>query len=174
MKNIILVLLIALAISSTDYDDRNYHIYDVYTNTKYPVDVTRYPQMFLPAGHSYFFRLPVKPNDNMQIMITVQRNAIIDFKVDVCPFSYRPSDAEITIGNEACVNNLYYTKTIEATYELYSFPFTTSSNVNYITAHVQNLNSLYYMDVYIYSEKDYYGQSYSVKDIDVLKKSLIP
>ena len=156
MRNIIFALLLALALCSSDTDDRNYHIFNIYTNERYTVDVTRYPQMFLPAGHSYFFSLPVQPNDDVRINIRVEANAIVDFKVDVCPFNYKPSDAEILTGNAACANNLMFQKTFDGTYDVYSFPFSTSSTVTYATIHVQNLNALYYMDVLV----DSYYYSY--------------
>ena len=112
--------------------------------------------MFLPAGHSYFFSLPVQPDDDLRINLRVEANALIDFKVDVCPFNYKPSDAEILTGNAACANNLMFQKTFDGTYDVYSFPFSTSSTVTYATIHVQNLNALYYMDVLV----DSYYYSY--------------
>ena len=153
---ICLFLLVALALSSTDYHQGTNHLYYVQFNTRYTVDMRRYTEGFLPAGHSYFFSLPVQPNDDVRINIRVEANAIVDFKVDVCPFNYKPSDAEILTGNVACANNLLFQKTFDGVYDVYTFPFSTSSTVTYATIHVQNLNALYYMDVLV----DSYYYSY--------------
>ena len=152
MKISILLLLIGSILSSTDYDEKYYHFYDITFNERYYVDVTRYDEGYLPGGHNYYFRLGVYPNDKMEIQCTVQRYAIIAFKVDVCPFTYKPSNNDVYHGNAYCANGLSGEKTEYETYDRYTYPFSTSENVNYLAVHLQNYQSLNYLDVYIYSE----------------------
>ena len=156
MNKITLFLLFALAMCSSDYSDYDYgnsHLYYIQFNKRYTVDVNRYPERYLPAGHSYYFGLSVEPDDQMHVECRVQPNAVIDFKVDVCPFYSQPSPTECITGNNACANGLSGTKSSESDHDLYVYPFSTSTNVNYISVHLQNSHSLYYLDVLIYSEK---------------------
>ena len=156
MYKITLFLLFALAMCSSDYSDYDYgnsHLYYIKFNKRYTVDVNRYPDRYLPAGHSYYFGLAVEPDDEMHVECRVQPDAVIDFKVDVCPFYSEPSPAELITGNAACANGLKGTMSKESDHDLYVYPFSTSTNVYYISAHLQNSHSLYYLDVLIYSEK---------------------
>ena len=89
----------------------------------------------------------------MHVECRVQPDAVIDFKVDVCPFYSEPSPAELITGNAACANGLKGTMSKESDHDLYVYPFSTSTNVYYISTHLQNSHSLYYLDVLIYSEK---------------------
>ena len=153
MFKISLLLLLALAMTSTDYHQGKVHIYYIDFNKRYTVDITRYKEGYLPGGHSYFFGLAVEPDDEMSVDCRVQRNAQINFKVDVCPFTHEPSTEELVAGNMACVSYLKCTKTSGSDFDQYSYPFSTSSNINHIAVHLLNYQSLYYLDVYIYSLK---------------------
>ena len=150
MKISYLLLLIGYIFCSSDLS----HFYDINFNTEYKVDTSKYPGNYLPAGHSYFFRLAVSPNDEMEIQCTVDRRAIIYFKVDVCAYAYVPTNDQVETGyNGACVANLEGAKTEYNTYDRYTYPFSTGDNVQYLSVHLQNSESLYYLTVYIYSEK---------------------
>lgn len=153
MFKIALLLLLSFAMSSTDYDQGTYHVYYIYFNKRYTVDITRYTEGYLPAGHSYYFGLAVEPDDNMHVECRVQHDAVINFKVDVCPFSYEPTPQELIAGHYACASDLKYAKSYEDRYDVYTYPFSTSEGVSHVAVHLQNLYSLYYLDVLIYSEK---------------------
>ena len=152
MKISILLLLIGSILSSTDYDEKYYHFYDINFNERYYVNMKQFNEGFLPAGHNYYFRLPVYPNDKMEIECTVQRWAVIAFKVDVCPFYTKPSNNDVYYGNRLCANSLKGEKTEYQNYDRYTYPFSTGNNVNYLAVHLQNYQSLDYLDVYVYSE----------------------
>ena len=152
MKISILLLLIGSILSSSDYDEQYYHFYDITFTERYYVDMAKYEYGFLPAGHNYYFRLGVIPNDKMEIQCTVQRYAVTAFKVDVCPFYTKPSNNEVYHGNNLCANALQGVKSEYESYDRYTYPFTTGENVNYLAVHLENLYSLNYLDVYVYSE----------------------
>jgi len=154
MKISYLLLLIGYIFCTSEYS----HFYDINYNTEYTVDVNRYPEKYLPAGHSYYFRLAVSPNDKMEIQCTVDKNAYTYFKVDVCAFAYRPSDGEVETGyNGVCADNLQGQKTEYTDRDKYSYPFTTGENVQYLAIHLYNSHSLYYLTVYVYSENGMAG-----------------
>ena len=154
MRIICLFLLVALALSSTDYHQGTNHLYYVQFNTRYTVDMRRYTEGFLPAGHSYFFGLAVEPNDQMHVECRVYYSAVIYFKVDVCVFNHEPTVNEIlTGGTTTCAGSLSYDKSTSGNLDVYTFPFQTGANVNHIAVHLQNQHSLEYLDVLIYSEK---------------------
>ena len=154
MKISYLLLLIGYIFCTSE----NSHFYDINYNTEYTVDVNRYEEKYLPAGHSYYFRLAVSPNDKMEIQCTVDKNAITYFKVDVCAFAYRPSDVQVETGyNGVCADNLQGQRTEYTDRDKYSYPFTTGENVQYLAIHLLNTHSLYYLTVYVYSEKGMAG-----------------
>ena len=150
MKISILLFLIGSILSSIDYE--YYHFYDINFNERYYVDMKKYSYGFLPQGHNYYFRIAVYPNDKMEIECTVERFASIAFNVDVCPFNHKPSDIEAYTENNLCAFKLAGAKSQYNQYDRYTYPFTTGDNVNYISVRLENLQSLYYLDVYVYSE----------------------
>ena len=139
MKISILLLLIGSILSSSDYDEQYYHFYDITFNERYYVDMAKYEYGFLPAGHNYYFRLGVIPNDKMEIQCTVQRYAVTAFKVDVCPFYTKPSNNEVYHGNNLCANALQGVKSEYESYDRYTYPFTTGENVNYLAVHLETI-----------------------------------
>ena len=149
MRAICFLLLIALALSSSDL---KYHYYQIIPNKRYTVDISQFAEGYLPAGHSYYFSLPVQANKVLYIHLRVEQNAIADFKVDICPFNHRPSDSEVFYGNELCAANLQYHLYSDGQYSIYTYPATLGANVKYVAIHVQNYYSLYYMDTLV----DYY------------------
>jgi hypothetical protein len=154
MRIICLFLLIALAISSSDYDQGNNHLYHIYFNTRYTVDVTRYVEGYLPGGHSYFFGLAVERNDQMYVECRVIPTSVIDFKVDVCVYNTQPTDIQIVTGAlGTCAANLKADVSRSGNYDIYKYPFQTGEYVTHASIHLQNYQSLHYLDVYIYSEK---------------------
>ena len=152
MKITYLLLLIGSIMASTEY------FYDISYNTEYEVDMSKfYPYNFMPAGTHYYFRVAVEEDDKMQIQLTVQKNAIINFKVDVCGFMGRPSDSQVLNGHDRCRNSLSgRLDRTEHDRDIYLFDFETITGVNYLAIHLENYDSLYYLSVYIYSAKGSY------------------
>ena len=155
MKISILLLLIGSILSS--YDPEYHHFYDINFNERYYVDISKYSVGFLPEGHSYYFRLAVYPNDKMEVECSVHRNAIIEFDVDVCPFNTKPSYDDIYNENSLCARSLNGVKSQNGDYDRYTYPFSTGENVNYLSIRLENKKSLYYLDVYVYSESGMAG-----------------
>ena len=149
MRAICFILLIALALSSSDV---LYHYYQIIPNKRYTVDLSQFAEGYLPAGHSYYFSLPVQANRELYIHLTVEQDAIIDFKVDICPFNYKPSEVEVLNGNGLCATDLQYQLYSDGQFSTYTYPVTLGENVYYVAIHVQNHYSLYYLDVLV----DYY------------------
>jgi len=149
MKIIYLLFLIGLIASYGPY------FYDITYNRLYEVDMAKfYPNNFMPGGTSYFFRVAVEQDDAMQIQLTVDKGAVINFKVDVCGFYGRPSDSQVISGHDNCRNSLQgkFDGT-ESDRDVYKYDFETITGINYLAIHIQTTDSLYYLSVYIYSSK---------------------
>ena len=149
MKITYLLFIIGCIVSYGPY------FYDITYNKVYEVDMTKFaPYNYMPGGTSYYFRVPVEEDDSMQIQLTVQKGAIIDFKVDVCGFYGRPSDSQVITGHDNCRNALSgkFDGT-EYDRDVYLYDFETITGINYLAIHIQTQASLYYLSVYIYSAK---------------------
>ena len=149
MKITYLLFLIGLISSYGPY------FYDISYNTLYEVDMAKfYPYSYMPGGTSYYFRVPVEEDDAMQIQLTVLKGASINFKVDVCGFYGRPTDAQVISGHHNCRNALTG-KYVGSEYDrdVYKYDFEKITGINYLAIHIQTTDSLYYLSVNIYSAK---------------------
>ena len=149
MKITYLLFLIGLIASYGPY------FYDINYNTLYEVDMAKFaPYNYMPGGTSYYFRVPVEEDDAMQIQLTVDKGAVINFKVDVCGFYGRPSDSQVISGHNNCRNALQgkFDGT-DSKGDVYKYDFETITGINYLAIHIQTTDSLYYLSVYIYSSK---------------------
>ena len=156
MKKVICLFLLFLFVQSkTDIDESIAHFYDIEYNKKYIVDITKYSWGYLPENHRYYFRVAVNENDKMQVECRVLRNAIVSFDIDICPFSYWPSNYEVWNAREYATNcaALDGTKSYETNYDIYKYPFQTLSGHKYLSIYLLNRKALHYLDVYVYSEK---------------------
>ena len=149
MKISYLILFLGCILSTTDYK-----FYDIYYNKEYTVDVSQWPQGYLPANYNYYFRVSVHRNDEMQIQLKVLINAVINFKVDICGFSGYPSEQNVLTGyGGSCANSLQAAIADDGSYyKTYVYPFTTGENVDYLAIHMQNFLALDYLSVYVYSK----------------------
>ena len=150
MKITYLLFLIGLIASS--YGP---FFYDISYNTLYEVNMARFaPYNYMPGGTSYYFRVPVEQDDEMQIQLRVQKGEIINFKVDVCGFYGMPSDEQVIYGHDSCRNSLIgkYNGT-ESDRDVYKYDFETTTGINYLAIHIQTKNSLHYLSVYVSSSK---------------------
>ena len=149
MKITYLLFLIGLIASYGPY------FWDINYNTLYEVDMAKFaPLNYMPAGTSYFFRVPVEEDDDMQIKLTVQKGVSVNFKVDVCGFYSRPSDTQVINGHDSCRNSLIgkFVGT-ESDRDVYKYDFETTRGINYLAIHIQTKNSLHYLSVYVSSSK---------------------
>ena len=147
-----MILFIGTVIRSSGYD---YKFYDIRFNNEYILDPTVFRDRYFPALYSYYFRLAVNSNDKIKIEVNVLKDAVINFKSDVCGFNSYPSDASILSGyGGSCVSNLEGLKIKGKTYSTYVYSLETSSNVNYLAVHLQNYLALHYFSIYVHSENN--------------------
>lgn len=156
MKVFNLLLLIGLALTSTDYEGWDYKLYDIYYNTDYTVDTNQFSQGFLPANFKYYFRLQVEEDDKMQIQLKVIKRAIIQFGVRVCAYQGRPTDQQIYDGHSGCAVLEPKLDHSDGNVDVYLFDFETQIGVTYLGVLVKNYQALDYLNVYIYSAKGSY------------------
>ena len=152
MKKIYLVLLIGIVLTSTKIHSK---FYDIVNNKEYVVNITDFGD-FLPDNFHYFFRLSVEEDDKMQIQIKVFRNAIIDFKVDVCGFATYPDDFSVFFFNTDCYPLDNKIGRSDDYYDMYLYDYETADNIHYLGIHMENLHPLHYLSVYVYSNKGSY------------------
>ena len=148
MKITYLLLLIGSIMASSD----NY-FYDINYNKEYELNMDKfYPYTYMPAGSNSFFRVGVEEDDKMQIQLTVEKNAIISFKVDVCGFVSRPSDIQVLVGHDHCKNNLRgKLDHSENDKDVYLYDFEPTKGINYVAIHIENHDALYYFSIKITS-----------------------
>ena len=127
-------------------------------NTKYTIDTSNFPNGgYIPKNYQIFIRLSALDEDEMEIQLTTHEAYDKDnfFKVDVCQYKDRPDETQVYYGNKAakCDTSLKNIAGSDQPKE-YRYPFTTESGINYLSISIINqLSSLGYLDIYIYSEK---------------------
>ena len=128
-------------------------------NTNYTIDTSifRYNGGIIPRNYQIFIRLSALDEDEMEIQLTTHEAYDKDnfFKVDVCQYEDRPDETQVYYGNKAanCDTSLKNIAGSDQPKE-YRYPFTTESGINYLSISIINqLSSLGYLDIYIYSEK---------------------
>ena len=153
MKISYLLVLIGYVLSTTDYDGG--YVLDIDYNTRYYVDMNKYPGHVLPANYIYFFRIDAEEDDEMEVRLQVLTGAYSYFDIDVCGYTFNPSDYQIWTEQNYCGINLGDPKdsSVDGIYTEYYFPFTTGSNVEYIAIRLVIRIPLSYLSIYVYSEK---------------------
>ena len=144
MKITYLLLLIGSVITSSD----NY-FFDIIYNKEYEVDVNKfYPYNYIPANAKYYFTAKVEQDEKMQIEIKVLKNAIINFKLNICEFYFRPSNMQILYGHDLCRNVLLGKKDrSDDNYDIYLLDFEKIKDVNYLVIHIENFLALQYLSI---------------------------
>ena len=144
MKIIYLAFLIANVITSSGYV-----FYDIPYNREYVLDIEKfYPYNYIPANMGYYFRANVEQDEKMQIEIKVLKNAIINFKMDVCGYYTFPSDMQALNGHDLCKIGLQGKKVnSDINYDIYLYDFETIKFAEYLIIHIENYHSLYYLSI---------------------------
>ena len=129
------------------------YFYDINYNKEYELDMnTLYPYNYMPAATNFYFRVGVEEDKKMKIQITVQKNAIIAFTVDVCGFVGRPSDIEVLTDHDRCRNKLLgKLDNSKNDRDVYLYDFEPIKDVNYLAIHIKNYDSIYYFSIKITS-----------------------
>ena len=124
-------------------------------NNEYILDPTEFKDRCFPALYNYYFRLAVNSNDKIKIEVNVLKDAVIDFKLDVCGFIDYPIDASVLGGyGGLCTNDLQGLKIKGKTYSTIVYSFETSSNANYLAIHLQHYIALDYLSIFVHSENN--------------------
>lgn len=125
-------------------------------NTDYEIDTSIFTNRLIPMGYLIYIRIPVESKDNMEIQITTKKaynNNQTAFKVDVCQYTYEPSDSQVYYGTNSrkCETDL---KNESNENMKFVYPFETVEDIEYLSICItNNHDDLSYLYLYIYSEK---------------------
>jgi hypothetical protein len=129
-------------------------IQDLNLNTDYPWDKSIFTDGLIPLYYQIYIRISSFSEDKCEVQLTTDYtiNRLSDFRVDICKYSYKPTQQQVYYGdiNVPCENNIPNTGEAD---KYYYFPFETESNVNYLSIRVtNNLGDLKNLKIFIYSE----------------------
>jgi hypothetical protein len=130
-------------------------IQDLSLNTDYPWDKSIFTNGKIPKNYQIYIRIASFSQDKCEVQLTTDYtyDRRYDFQVDICQYSYKPTQQQVYYGDDSevpCKNNI--PNTCETDLHYY-FPFETESNVNYLSIRItNNLGDLDNLKIYIYSE----------------------
>ena len=168
MKRAYILLIFPILINCEYYLNIGY-------NKEYKVNVSFFPEGYLPRYTNFYFRVPVESNNDFELRLKVYNNSIINFKVDLCGFEYYPSDYEMKIGHSKCLINQKYSNTSTVgNFTNYKYSFNTLENVNYLSIHTENYYDLYFLSVTVNSKSRYYYYNISyTKEFELNSSTLM-
>jgi len=123
-------------------------------NKDYAIDTSIFGGKVIPTGYQIYIRIPSFSQDNMEIQLTTHEvyNKYTAFQVDVCQYDDIPTESQIYYGDpkRPCSGKI---PNISEEEKLFRFPFSTESDVNYLSIRIINLQQdLGYLNIYVYSE----------------------
>lgn len=124
-------------------------------NTDYELDTSIFSGNLIPYNYQIYIRIPVESKDKMEIQLTskIAYNPQSAFKVDVCQYTYEPTDSQVYYPNKSrkCEIGLGNTSTESMKF---IYPFETIEDIRYLSICITNTHDdLRYLYMYIYSEK---------------------
>ena len=124
-------------------------------NTDYELDTSIFSNNLIPKNYQIYIRIPVESKDKMEIQLTskIAYNPQSAFKVDVCQYTYEPTDSQVYYPNQSrkCEIGLGNTSTESMKF---IYPFETIEDIRYLSIRITNTHDdLRYLYMYIYSEK---------------------
>lgn len=124
-------------------------------NTDYELDTSIFSGNLIPYNYQIYIRIPVESKDKMEIQLTskIAYNPQSAFKVDVCQYTYEPTDSQVYYPNKSrkCEDGLGNTSTESMKF---IYPFETIEDIRYLSIRITNTHDdLRYLYMYIYSEK---------------------
>ena len=140
MKIAYLIFLIGYLIASSSNDK----IIDITYDELNEVDVSKYPENYIPSNTEFYYRAKIDPNSLMQIEIRVLKGSITNFRVYICAFKDRPSDMELLAGNDNC-ERIFLKAEVSDIFETYLSDFDIAEGVNYLGIHMISLSPLDYL-----------------------------
>ena len=146
MKIAFLLLLIGNIIT----DSSNINIFDITFDKEFIVDVSKFPENYIPSTTSSYFRVKVEQSGSVQLKVNFLKKSIVIYRLDICGFKDRPSDEEVLNGNSGCINNLEkLLKYSDDNYDSYISDFEIKEDVKYLTIHLKSIIAIDYLSVTI-------------------------
>ena len=155
MKDIVFLLILGIIACATVIPVR-----DIYYNSEYDLS-----QDYSEEINAYGFRLPVIPNDKLDIEIKIKKEDTFNFDGQVYAYVYTPSDEDIQnyIGGtkiSSISQNIYY----EGDYAVYYKTFQVPEGYNYFIVYA--VYETYYPYSYIFVRINLSRYKYSyIKDL---------
>lgn len=131
------------------------NIKDLNFNQEYQIDTSIFGDSLIPHNYQIYIRLAAIEQDNMEVQIDthVTYNRDNDFKVNVCQYTYKPTETQVYYPtyDSLCKDPL---KNESKEDKKYRFPFTTDKDTTYLSIRIiNNDGDLDYLYLLIYSEK---------------------
>ena len=105
------------------------------------------------SNNIYYFRLYNNNFGETKIQLKVNKDANINFYINVCNFNHFPDDNEIETQNNW--NNLdSYTKEFDEKYDIYTYMYYKVSDVNYTVISFQNTYDISFLSISVHTEED--------------------
>lgn len=157
----------AIHVSVPEYDYKTLFLYvdlttykysnimDFNLNTDYPYETSIFTNGYIPQGYQIYIRISSFSEDKCEVQLTTKTNAYnkrYDFRVDICKYSDKPTESQVYYGdvNITCHNDIPNESKENMHYQ---FPFSTETNVNYLSIRItNNLGLLNYLSIKIYSQ----------------------
>ena len=122
-------------------------------NEPYKVNMSQLQQEYLPSGHNYYFKMPAKSKEKLELKLSLYENETCNLTIYMSDYNYNPSDNEILNGEGNYGNPLIGTGFKEEDYLCYIYQFSTSYNVSYLAIRLENCEDLNYLQIHIYPQK---------------------
>lgn len=129
------------------------NIKDLDYNIEYTYDTSIFGDQLIPQYYQIYIRVPAWEDDDMEVQLTTHAsyNQQTAFSVEVCQYSYKPTEKEVYYPDQPCSDPLENTSGESMKY---IYPFRTAEEVEYLSIRItNNEKDLAYLYIYIYSEK---------------------
>ena len=149
MKIVYLFLFITYvyALSST------VEVMDLEYNKAYDINPYDYEDRYIPSGTEFYLKVNVERllNNELELRLSVFKDEISSFKVDIRFFTYQPSDQQVIDAKGTTITG----STEEGgAYVAYSFPNTIPSNYKCVAFCLKTTKNLNHLAFYINAKQD--------------------
>ena len=127
------------------------NIYDIKYDEEFSIDNNKEGSYL--SNNIYYFRSYNNNFGETKIQLKVNKDANINFYINVCNFNHFPDDNEIETQNNW--NNLdSYTKEFDEKYDIYTYMYYKVSDVNYTVISFQNTYDISFLSISVHTEED--------------------